>query len=1174
MSKNMTRKGLALGTAFAIAITGFTAMPASANGISNGSVSLSPNAGDEYDILAGSQFDLKANFATAVQGTGKYLKFRVDDATGSTHVVTAAGTSVYSVALADATSNLLVSNGAGSAADVATLTLAASHRFKAGDRVRISGTDAAFISGAAAGGYNFNGVFTISGTPSSTSITIDFDGASGDGVTATTKRVATVAMEPSRPTPYSITSADGADSVISSNVLTITTSAAHQLQKGDTVRLASFNSTIDGDRVVASVPSGTTFTIALTADDLSATDLDGTITRIRAGYTSYIYDTKRDSNAGADSVLRIASTDNDVTQTITVSAWVDDNNNDLIDATEYVSAVRTVRFLAHSAVVPVVTLDPIYVGQSTVTATVSTPGLNGAQLAAANNRNGVSNALRLAFTRPGSDKALWTSAANMTYSNVTKLWSAISPNMNATSGETSPDGVSTQWGISQATTPINLATGDPTATITKNVITIADLPTAHGLQVGDRIVLTGTQSGSAVSEPRLLSATSGTAQYSVVTSVPTTTSFTYTETTAAGAAATGADVAKFVITAGSVAITRMVRNFTTTGEYTATAYLYKGSTTAAMTTTGVIARQVVGASVSDSATIEGVASANVNIDGQVRKGTTSAAFVVTVNDEDGARVAAGVKVAVKAAKTLGTSGTVKVNGTTVGTTQVTIPAVTNADGQVALTIENSSAAAGDQVNLEVDSEGATATKSAVWADAVYSIVDLNDASTPGSPARNRAAAADGKYTFDLAVLDQFKQPAGTGVRLLATITGRTTMTTPVALTAGRASVTVTPDGSAVTGTTSVDMKFQTQSTAGVWSNVEGTVSDSLYTDWASGEAGVVTINFYNQTDRVALNANGANLPSLVTAVRTANVTTKALKAIDLRTVNGAAESYPTTAKAVVSGAVTNVTTGVAKAGGVVTISGTGLLFKVGDVWALNTLTFIANDGTFAVDVYSRVSGQQTVTVASGSVTSTAVLTFNAVGGATATGLTVNLVTPATAGPGTTFQVQGQVRDANGNPIVISTAGTGANPTLTVTYNGPGLVSGALPTTTNATGTFSFFVLLGSNDRGTATVTATYDADGTGTAAAAISKTNTITVGAGPVGTGKVNVGSFNGKLVVYASGLNGKRISWKVGGNWGSAVASSNYAIFNRPTPRAGVTVSVDIYVDGVKTLTKSVVTR
>ena len=74
--------------------------------------------------------------------------------------------------------------------------------------------------------------------------------------------------------------------------------------------------------------------------------------------------------------------------------------------------------------------------------------------------------------------------------------------------------------------------------------------------------------------------------------------------------------------------------------------------------------------------------------------------------------------------------------------------------------------------------------------------------------------------------------------------------------------------------------------------------------------------------------------------------------------------------------------------------------------------------------------------------------------------------------------------------------------------------------------------------------------------------------------GKVNVGSFNGKLVVYAAGLEGKRISWKVGGRWGRAVANSSFARFDRPTPRRGVEVNVEIFVDGVSQLTKRVVTR
>jgi hypothetical protein len=84
----------------------------------------------------------------------------------------------------------------------------------------------------------------------------------------------------------------------------------------------------------------------------------------------------------------------------------------------------------------------------------------------------------------------------------------------------------------------------------------------------------------------------------------------------------------------------------------------------------------------------------------------------------------------------------------------------------------------------------------------------------------------------------------------------------------------------------------------------------------------------------------------------------------------------------------------------------------------------------------------------------------------------------------------------------------------------------------------------------------------------------IEVIAAPAEQGKVNIGSFNGKLVVYAAGLSGETITWRVGGKWGRAVATGDYVRFDRPTPIKGLTVTVEIYVDGVKTLTKSVVTR
>ncbi len=73
---------------------------------------------------------------------------------------------------------------------------------------------------------------------------------------------------------------------------------------------------------------------------------------------------------------------------------------------------------------------------------------------------------------------------------------------------------------------------------------------------------------------------------------------------------------------------------------------------------------------------------------------------------------------------------------------------------------------------------------------------------------------------------------------------------------------------------------------------------------------------------------------------------------------------------------------------------------------------------------------------------------------------------------------------------------------------------------------------------------------------------------------RISFGGIKGKLAICAAGLKGAKISRQVGERRGSQVASSNYEIFNCPTPVAGATVTVDIYVNGVSTLTKSVVTR
>jgi hypothetical protein len=254
------------------------------------------------------------------------------------------------------------------------------------------------------------------------------------------------------------------------------------------------------------------------------------------------------------------------------------------------------------------------------------------------------------------------------------------------------------------------------------------------------------------------------------------------------------------------------------------------------------------------------------------------------------------------------------------------------------------------------------------------------------------------------------------------------------------------------------------------------------------------------------------------------------------------------------------------------------------------LSFHTADGSLSVIAYSnKIQTNSVVTVTVGTVSQTVRLTF--LGSRTDVGTSVVIDAPATVEPGSTLQAIVRVVDRFGNGIdtdITATDFDGTGGTVKangeddadfrLTVTGPGISLTTLPTgTTNGSAIVNR--LLGSRDAGTIVITATYGgADAViGTGDDDITISRSIAVGALPpaaAGTGKVNVGSFNGKLVVYAANLNGKRISWKVGGNWGSAVASSNYAVFNRPTPRAGATVNVEVFVDGVSTLKKSVVTR
>lgn len=73
---------------------------------------------------------------------------------------------------------------------------------------------------------------------------------------------------------------------------------------------------------------------------------------------------------------------------------------------------------------------------------------------------------------------------------------------------------------------------------------------------------------------------------------------------------------------------------------------------------------------------------------------------------------------------------------------------------------------------------------------------------------------------------------------------------------------------------------------------------------------------------------------------------------------------------------------------------------------------------------------------------------------------------------------------------------------------------------------------------------------------------------------KINAGSFNGYVAVYAKGYKGQRLSWKIGKKWFKVNVTSDFQVFQRRIGVKDVLVQVDIYKGGERRLTKTLRTR
>ena len=650
---------------------------------------------------------------------------------------------------------------------------------------------------------------------------------------------------------------------------------------------------------------------------------------------------------------------------------------------------------------------------------------------------------------------------------------------------------------------------------------------AHGLRVGDFVTIDSTRDGIFERSTRVS-----------VSAVPTPTTFSVALATAQTAAtASGADTG--LVTYDSF-------NRAAQGTYTAQAR-WSGSVRGNVSDTGSInvAASTMNVSTTASANVQGIDVAGAAGTIKIKSGTLTTDVMLTVYNSAGVAVGAGRPVIVG---TLNPTGPVTVNGRSTSGEVL----LTDAKGQVKLTVASTTGTAGHQVAVQATAEGvASAGFTLVWEAATVGLVDLNTTGGQLTPSGTfqRKVIEDGSYELRLLASDQWFTPAASAsYRVLVSGDGATGGVYP--LTAGIATVKISDLDIASTWNTTVKLQEL----------VSGTWTDSATYTFASDDI---------TSAAAVLGADGSNAYGNTADLSDA-VAEVALVERDLRTAYAPAPAYVN--DLVLNGRFTNSSTGVALEGTLVTISGpSNVLFRNGNVDKRGSITVLTNSsGQFEVNLFSTTAQTDSVITVTGlGVSATTKVTFTGIGAGEGTKLDVTA--PANVRPASTFQVKAKLSDAFGNGVE-APAGR-----VKITYTGPGIVFGTLPDKTDKNGELMFSVLLGSNDTGNVVVTVSYDQNGDADYVDAkdLNTTKTITVGTGAAaGTGKVNVGSFNGKLVVYAAGLNGARISWKVGGLWGVGTATSNYSIFNRPTPRAGVTVSVDVYVNGVKTLTKSVVTR
>jgi hypothetical protein len=494
----------------------------------------------------------------------------------------------------------------------------------------------------------------------------------------------------------------------------------------------------------------------------------------------------------------------------------------------------------------------------------------------------------------------------------------------------------------------------------------------------------------------------------------------------------------------------------------------------------------------------------------ISAGATTASTVAKA----GVAVVATISTTATLSATSGSVVSITANGVTYNTSAAlsaaSIALTTDGSGLASVSMSTAGFAADDEVTVTFTAQHIAAAVVATSTAATYTV-----ASTATGSAL-RSIVEGGSATFNYVVKDQFGVAIGSGARLKFEVGYTTAATTYVPLSGGAASITVTD----TTASTDTDI----------------TVAATL------------------QTQDVATSNWAVLSPSVTATQQTVNVHTAAV-AFDTDPASSGAVNIATNA---------TLTASLNNAGAAVTVASKGVTFTVGGVSFEDSVTlFSASSGDVSVSAKSNIAGSHTVTFTSGAVSKTVALAVNAV--AANSGATLSITAPKLVKSGNTVVVTVKLVDKYGNPVAVPNTDS-TSPTTTVSYDGPGFVTSAIPQTLTA-GVSTFRVLLGSSDSGAATVTFTYDADGTGTASATLTQTATILVGVSAT----VSAGSKKANVVVKnAVGLtvtvvSGTKSTTKI-------ATSDNYKVSLAKLTAGKKTVKV--YVNDILVSSKSVTVK